>query len=687
MKKIIIIVLLALPLFLPFRIFAMTPASLDVGLVGHWTFDGKDMVQNVADSSGQGNNGNLVGYTSTTTVAGKIGQALGFNGTSQYVDVSTVPTASNPLSVSAWVYPTSFSQSSFGGGVGGTIIDENEGGGSAGWLLGINNSNRIWFWPSGGGDRFSTNTVPINKWTHVVATYDGTNLLLYINGTLDSTQTMSAPHGSATFFRVGARSWITGFWKGSLDDVRIYNRALSTAEIAQLYRSTSSTINKTVNIPNIDNGIVGHWTFDGKDMVQNVADSSGQGNNGNLVGYTSTTTVAGKIGQALSFNGTSQYVRSNTTNNVTMSGSSLTIGLWLYLRSTPTYGVLINKGTNNNSMLWDWGLLFTSGGGDLFLIRNGSNLSPTGIVIPQNQWVFITATISDTQSLFYLNGVLKNSQGGVGIGATNNTLGRLVEMMGAGSNQAGSSFVNGQLDDVRIYNRALSTSEITQLYRSTSSTINKTVNIPNIDNGIVGHWTFDGKDMVQNVADSSGQGNNGNLVGYTSTTTVAGKIGQALGFNGVNQYVDAGNNVNVQLGTGSVSAWIKTTNAGTSYRGIVTKQFAYGMFLNDNVLMVFDWSGNANRSTGVNLADNKWHLVTLTFNSGVANGTVLYIDGVARLATQMTIASQTTPVQIGWANAGGQYFAGNIDDVRIYNRVLSATEVKQLYKSNAGTLK
>jgi hypothetical protein len=668
MKKIIIIVLLALPLFLPFRIFAMTPASLDVGLVGHWTFDGKDMVQNVADSSGQGNNGNLVGYTSTTTVAGKIGQALGFNGTSQYVDVSTVPTASNPLSVSAWVYPTSFSQSSFGGGVGGTIIDENEGGGSAGWLLGINNSNRIWFWPSGGGDIFSTDTVPLNRWTHVVATYDGTKLRLYINGKLDSTQTMTTPQGSASFFRIGKRSWITGFWKGSLDDVRIYNRALSTSEVTQLYRSTSSTINKTVNIPNIDNGIVGHWTFDGKDMVQNVADSSGQGNNGNLVGYTSTTTVAGKIGQALGFNGSNQYV---TVASPLSGAIAYTESLWV---NTVTIGrVFLSLGAGDQ--LWVGNF---SGG------KWNCN-SNSGIIVSSTQsvssgWHLITCTFASGTLTIYVDG----QQSGVLAGST----------MANGTNASshigsyGTSVVTGgSLDDVRIYNRALSTAEIAQLYRSTSSTINKTVNIPNIDNGIVGHWTFDGKDMVQNVADSSGQGNNGNLVGYTSTTTVAGKIGQALGFNGVNQYVDAGNNVNVQLGTGSVSAWIKTTNAGTSYRGIVTKQFAYGMFLNDNVLMVFDWSGNANRSTGVNLADNKWHLVTLTFNSGVANGTVLYIDGVARLATQMTIASQTTPVQIGWANAGGQYFAGNIDDVRIYNRVLSATEVKQLYKSNAGTLK
>src|SRR3989344_1467692 len=58
--------------------------GLTAGLVGHWTFDGNKMLTNVADSSGQGNNGSLVGQAATTTVPGKVGQALQFDGTDDY---------------------------------------------------------------------------------------------------------------------------------------------------------------------------------------------------------------------------------------------------------------------------------------------------------------------------------------------------------------------------------------------------------------------------------------------------------------------------------------------------------------------------------------------------------------------------------------------------------------------------
>ena len=104
----------------------------------------------------------------------------------------------------------------------------------------------------------------------------------------------------------------------------------------------------------------------------------------------------------------------------------------------------------------------------------------------------------------------------------------------------------GQIDDVRIYNRALSAAEILNLYRAGSAKVNVSNTAAtangggNLANGLVGGWwTFDGKNMINNVADSSGNGNNGDMIGFTSTSSavVPGKLGQALKFNGVNQYV------------------------------------------------------------------------------------------------------------------------------------------------------
>ena len=243
--------------------------ALSSGLVGYWPFDGgvtSWKTDTTQDQSGNGNTGNLASMSTTTSpVAGKIGGALKFNGTSNYVNVSPFPSTTNPLTISAWVYPTSFAPTGFGSGNGGTIIEENESGGGAGWIFGISDggsTGQLWFWPSGGNDKFSTNTVPLNKWTHVVATYDGTSIRFYINGVLNSVQTMSAPQGSATFLKIGAKAWTTGYWQGKLDEVRLYNRALSPQEVLQLYHLGTVTIAQS-NTVALSSGLIGHWPLNG----------------------------------------------------------------------------------------------------------------------------------------------------------------------------------------------------------------------------------------------------------------------------------------------------------------------------------------------------------------------------------------------------------------------------------------
>lgn len=212
-----------------------------------------------------------------------------------------------------------------------------------------------------------------------------------------------------------------------------------------------------------------------------------------------------------------------------------------------------------------------------------------------------------------------------------------------------------------------------------------------LNRGLVGYWTFDGADIGNSgvtAKDKSGNSNNGTLTGANGLPiSVAGKVGQALSFDGVDDYVPVYNQTIFQLTRGAVSAWIKTGNAGSSYRAIVVKQNAYGMFLKDNVLEIYDWGATLDRTTGINLADNAWHHVLFTFNSGVTNGTFMYIDGVLKLTTTMTVSAQATGLDIacGGLSVGTgdtcdhQFFQGSIDDVRLYNRALSSGEVSRLY--------
>lgn len=141
----------------------------------------------------------------------------------------------------------------------------------------------------------------------------------------------------------------------------------------------------------------------------------------------------------------------------------------------------------------------------------------------------------------------------------------------------------------------------------------------------------------------------------------------AVSLDGSDDHVLINNNSSLQLTSGTIEAWVKTGNAGSEYRGIIVKQWAFGLFLKDNVLVAYDWS-SGERNVGVNLADNQWHHVAMTFQSGVSNGVRVYVDGVLSLTTQLTIASQTVGLSIGSGTFGAmQAFTGVIDEARVSN--------------------
>ena len=193
--------------------------------------------------------------------------------------------------------------------------------------------------------------------------------------------------------------------------------------------------------------------------------------------------------------------------------------------------------------------------------------------------------------------------------------------------------------------------------------------------------------MVGGVArDRSGNSNNGNLINIaTSTFYTLGKIGQGLNFDGNNDYVSTGN---ITLGTNSVtvSAWIYSSNF--QHNGmIVTKSPVNG----DWALFVENGAASEG-SPGIKLrganssgiyasfpTNNKWHHVVGTIAG--TTGTI-YVDGVQVSTGTVTAISNTTDIiSIGRyaESGGGYYFSGKIDDVRVYNRAISATEVQQLY--------
>jgi hypothetical protein len=184
--------------------------------------------------------------------------------------------------------------------------------------------------------------------------------------------------------------------------------------------------------------------------------------------------------------------------------------------------------------------------------------------------------------------------------------------------------------------------------------------------------------------DMSGFNNPGSLI---NGPTYNSANGGSIMFDGVDDYVSCGNSNTLQVTIGTVSAWIKTTNPGSGYRGIITKQLSWGFFAKDGVLMMYDWGSSVDRSTGVNIADGNWKNISLTFTETIgspSNNAIMYLNGISIFTTTVKFLNNTVEVQLGrGGDTGGstQLLNGTIAAAHVYNRILSPQEILQNYNA------
>ncbi len=644
----------------------------NLGLSAYWTFD-EARGLTARDSSGYGNTAPLSGGVSWTT--GKRGAALTFaSGSSFNIVNSSSLGVTGTITMSGWFYLTSCTANhipiwknnhytfTFTSNTGACRISYAD---SSNWSYGTFG----YF-----GD------VSLNAWHHVVITKDAAFLVsIYVDGQLVDAHTFgSAIVSNTSVLTLGGTvaGDTTNAFKGNMDDVRIFRRALSSTEVTALYRQ-----GETIQKPVTRSGLVGEWKFD-EGTSTRARDTSGANNNGAL--FNAPTWVTGKHGKAVQLDGNTQYV--SIPNATSLNNGSLTATAWFTLASDPdcdagnNYRVFLDK----LSGVTGWRVILEQDKSlqfDVGISGATSRSGGVGVGMQVGVPVFVTFTYDAAtgDQKVWSNGVVRSTKANTPASIDTNSTSFVIGKGGATGvcPASGNGYTPGRYDDVRIYNRALSSTEIQALYKERAVMVNTSQN-GKLTSGLVGLWSFDGADIQGTTAyDRSGSGNNGTI---TAATKTIGKLGQALGFDGSSSNVNLNNPVSLQLSQGTVSAWIKTSNAGTSYRGIVGKNSAYGMYLMGNIFGVYDNGAALFRSTGVNLADNKWHHVSFSFDSGVTNGTLLYIDGALSLTTTLTNTNQTGTARVGMGQGGaGQTFTGSIDEARIYNRILSANEIKQLY--------
>lgn len=667
--------------------------------VGYWKMD--EGYGSTVSNSGNGVNLNGTITGATWNNNGKFSKALSFDGSGDTVALAGTSALNivNNLTLSAWINPSTLTQASNP-----EIIAKS--GGAYFYRMRFLDGGKVRFNTYGASDTVleSTATLVASTWTNIVMTYDGQNKKIYLNGKLDSSEATTGDMTSeaATTLNIGSLIGGSESFNGLIDEVKIYNSALTSDEIQIDYnRGQAMVLGTLSDTSGLTGGSVasssasaeycipgdtatctppvGEWNFE--EGSGNANDTSGNGNTGTPTG---TTIVPGKIGKARSFNGSSDYV--SVTDNSSLNPSTFTIELWAKKNSEPSdWGRVLHKTNGSNN---GWTLLFDNlSTKKLYLsiynnAGSSSNSNGYNTVLPVNTWRHYAWVFNGSTITTYENGILLGSPAYSGTYAV-----PTATNLYFASINGSSSFSPVSLDSIRLFNYARTPAQVAWDYNR---------------GGPVGHWRMD-ECQGATAKDSSGNGNNGTItIGATGTQTavgtcttsgtawyngVTGKFNSSLNFDGTDDYVQTTGFTGLASGGQvSMAAWVKPTLDGTQNIIIdranqLRLEISSGNVPNVDIGNGTGWCNTT--ITGGSLTSGQWAHLSVTYDNATA---YMYVNGV-RVGTPQSfscVLGNSGDVYIGrYSGSTGYEFPGQIDDVRIYNYALTPLQVKTLYNGGA----
>ena len=465
MKKLLLLLILALcaPIAFAQNLPSYVPTN---GLVAYYPFSG-----NANEQIGNTNNGTVNGATLTNDINGIANSAYNYNGTSSYINLPMNFYGGQTATLVSFRLRFKISSN------GHSFIWNKDGNWTeAGIYTTVNGAFGIfWAYPNQyNGIVTSNGSVVPNIWYDAVIIINGSNSKIYLNGIEQTGVTINTPSNSISFSDAGTcGSGINRFgfkkdscspanyFNGVLDEFMLYNRALTQQEITNLYNSSlPQTACLPPNVPTT--GLVGYWPFCG-----NANDESGNGNNGTVNGATLTTDRFGNSISAYNFSG----------------GSNVSVPMTFLLHNLPTrtFSCWFNaNGAQNGGRIYETtylngGIAMSNGNFLDAWYYNGTNeCNVTNINTGNlNEWhnlVYVTDSNTGLGSI-YLDGVFINSRNGLPFTSPSNWLNNFLRF---GLGAQGESFI-GKIDDIGIWNRALTQQEITNLFNANQCITNITV--------------------------------------------------------------------------------------------------------------------------------------------------------------------------------------------------------------------
>lgn len=702
------------------------PEVACAALVEYWDFNNRNHIGYNPITTGSLTRAGEAQYTS----GGRFGGGLLLDGSGDYLyhDPLTsaptgIPTGNSSYTISAWIKPASGTvrRGIVGWGAYGTARNVNA------LRLGDQSNALTHYWWS--ADMNNVSASPVNLydgWHHVAVTYDGTTRSLYVDGALKTSDTPGTNDAQAQNFAIGA----TNFWKfpanleyfkGTLDDIAIYNHALAATEIQTLAAGQSPLSSVSLPTP-VDHFVADSLNTLGNGRVLANGDWKGQGTNTNAkanVAGGNATLRTGTIGghAVVNFDGDDylQIINGAMTLSSDHARDNFTV-VAVYRTNQGVSDTTVNWYTNTSivdseqaDVVNDWGLNITSNGQlaaglgkpDITQYSSSSSYFQDGLA-----HVAVYTRSGGTISL-YVDGAL------VGTRADGSTAARNAVDYFFGGNHTGGKKLIGDLAEARIYNVALNSTQVAALASQLMGTYapklyhGTVLNTP----GLAAYYRL-GEGTTTDALAYNEIGPNTTHGTYDATPSRHPTVNQpgaftvhdsntAFYFDATQQqYVQVPNflvssqsaDFSLELLVKSTAANILTGTAAYSGNGVVWSDVP-GV-ADDFVLAVLNghlafFDGDAANGAGSNIEgttlinDVQWHHVVVTRDGG--GQMQIWLDGRVEASglAGSAVLDDNSSIYIGGNYRDNRYFTGWIDDVAFYNRVLSPAEILQHYQAAA----
>ena len=529
----------------------------------------------------------------------------------------------------------------------------------------------------------SSGKVETGKFNHVAITYDGSVIHFYINGQPAGAGNIASNTDNVTNVLIGADYYQdnpSGFFKGKIAEVRIWDKARSQGEIER---------DMNQRLSGNETNLVGYWRLD-KITVATVTDLA-SGFNGTVSGNPSLTEDEtffeyGSLGtQAVKtspptvmyFDGNDDV---NCGNGINLANSSFTISFWAKRNTIDgNQQCVLGQAQNSNPDL-NYGLLIGFRNTNKFFMAFWGNAIDSDASYTDTNWHHWSCTFnhSTKEQIIYRDGVLIKQRN-----ADSNCLASGDFLLGCCFGKI--DYFRGLLAEVQVWNQVLTQQQIQDnMYQRLSGT----------EIGLLGYWTLDNaflEGTTRKTHDLVGN-HNGTLIGtyvvedssFPFTPSLTNTAAYRVGYFDGNDYLNCGSAINLANKSFTIDFWAKRGNISGVSQFIVgqgTGSANNGLHIGfrGNNTFTFAFYSNDLNTSSIYTNTEEWHHWSCTYNSSTKLQ-IIYCDGEQVSARQATANFQGIGnFYLGSRYAANDKFTGEVSEVRIWNYPRSATEVQLNY--------